>query len=249
MGTCCSAYAVPTLSPRQAINRSGQLRMLSQRVTKLYAQIGLNLLPEPSAAALGMAAMQAQGNLVALRSMATPQPVREALAQVESTWNTLRDQVANTPVRDDAAKVSALADNMLAQAESLTQLLEASFDSGVGMPVNLAGRQRMLSQRIAKCYLLHCWSGVDSRERDRLGTSCKEFTQGLSRLRGLEKNTVDIVSRIDMLELQWGFMNAAFKPEKMNAYSAPQARNVVVASDNVLRIADELTGLYEALST
>lgn len=240
--------AGPALGPKQAINRSGQLRMLSQRVVKLYAQLGLGLMPDASMAALNTAAMQAQGNLVALRSLAVPQPVREALAQVEATWNTLRDQVATAPLREDASKVSSLADTMLAQAENLTQLLEASLGTGMGTPVNLAGRQRMLSQRMAKCYMLHCWSATDARERERLGRSCQEFTQGLGTLRTLEKNTTDILSRIDMLELQWGFMNAAFKPEKMGNYNPANARNVAVASDNVLRIADELTGLYEALA-
>lgn len=243
------ALAGPALSPKQAINRSGQLRMLSQRVVKLYAQLGLGLMPEPSMAALSTAAMQAQGNLVALRGLAVPQDVREALAKVEGTWNALRDQVASTPVREEAPKVSSLADAMLAQAENLTQLLEASLGAGMDTPVNLAGRQRMLSQRIAKCYMLHCWSATDVRERERLGRSCQDFTQGLGILRTLGKNTTDIVSRIDMLEFQWGFMNAAFKPEKMGNYNPANARNVAIASDNVLRIADELTGLYEALAS
>lgn len=242
------AFAGPALNPKQAINRSGQLRMLSQRVVKLYAQLGLGLMSEQSTAALNTAAMQAQGNLVALRTLAVPHAVREALAHVENTWNALRDQVASAPLREDATKVSTLADAMLAQAETLTQLLEASLGTGNGTPVNLAGRQRMLSQRVAKCYFLHSWSATDARERDRLGRSCQEFTQGLRTLRTLEKNTLDILSRIDMLELQWGFMNAAFKPEKMESYNAASARNVAIASDNVLRIADELTGLYEAQS-
>ncbi|MGQ0711229.1 MAG: type IV pili methyl-accepting chemotaxis transducer N-terminal domain-containing protein [Rhodoferax sp.] len=245
--TTPTCFAAPPLSARQAINRSGQLRMLSQRVVKNYLQLGMGILPGPSSAALRQSATTAQGNLVALRNTSIPDPAGEVLATLEQAWSTLRERVLTAPSRDEAAAVARHADTMLAEAEKLTLLLEKATGSELGRAVNLAGRQRMLSQRVAKCYFLHSWGVSDAQERQRLAHACQEFSQGLVQLRAVPGNTEDIRSRIDMLEYQWGFMSAAFTTDKLSAFNPTSARNVAVASDNVLSLAEDLTNLYEAL--
>lgn len=242
-----AGFAAPVLTPRQVINRSGQLRMLSQRVVKNYLQLGMGILPGPSSAALRQSATTAQGNLAALRGTSIPDPAREVLATLEQAWSTLRDRVLTAPARDDAVAIAKHSDAMLAEAEKLTQLLENAMGADLGRAVNLAGRQRMLSQRVAKCYFLHSWGVSDAQERQRLARACQEFSQGLVQLRAVPGNTEDIRSRIDMLEYQWGFMSAAFTPDKLSTFNLASARNVAVASDNVLTLAEDLTNLYEVL--
>ncbi|MEO5660361.1 MAG: type IV pili methyl-accepting chemotaxis transducer N-terminal domain-containing protein, partial [Polaromonas sp.] len=105
--------------------------------------------------------------------------------------------------------------------------------------VSLAGRQRMLSQRIAKNYLLRSW-GVES-VRLELASSTKEFSAGLAKLRASEGNSAEIRSELDEVAQQWEWLQASMSVDGAGYY-----RLVVTESaDSILEATDRITRLYE----
>lgn len=235
------------LSGRQAINKSGQLRMLSQRILKAYAQLGLGLMPKESMNVLSRSVMMANGNLVDLRGAATGDSARATLVAVEKAWAELRDMVSVSPNKSDATVIAKLGDDLLGEADKMTRLFESAVGTEIAKMVSLAGRQRMLSQKVARHYFFAAWGAADKSEKLAFDKARAEFSVALETLKGFPKNSEVIQNRLTMLGEQWGFMLAAFTPEKMGTYHPAGARHVATASENILELADELTLFYENL--
>lgn len=235
------------LTARQTINKSGQLRMLSQRIVKAYAQLGLEVMPKESMNVLSRSAMTANGNLVDLRNTATDDATKASLATVEKAWAVLRDMVSIAPNKGDAATIAKLGDDMLAEADRMTRMFESAVGTEIAKMVSLAGRQRMLSQKVARHYFYAAWGVAERPEKAAFDKARSEFAEALETLRIFPKNDDAIRNRLTMLQEQWGFMVAAFTPEKMSTYHPTGARHVATASENILALADELTLLYENL--
>lgn len=241
-----SARGAP-LAGRQAINKSGQLRMLSQRILKAYAQLGLGVMPKESAGILSRSVASVNTNLADLRGAATADAVKATLVAVDKAWAALRDPVAAAPNKGDAAAVAKLGDAMLIEADKMTAQFEGALGTEVGKIVGLAGRQRMLAQKAARHYFFAAWGVAGPTDKPAFDQTRTEFSTALATLKAFPQNSAEITNRITMLEDQWTFMVVAFNSEKMGVYSPAAARNVAMASENILALADELTGLYENL--
>jgi hypothetical protein len=235
------------LAGRQAINKSGQLRMLSQRILKAYAQLGLGVMPKESTVILSRSVAAVNANLIDLRGAATADAIKASLAAVDKAWAALRDPVAAAPNKGDATAVAKLGDAMLTEADTMTGQFEGALGTEVGKIVGLAGRQRMLAQKAARYYFFAAWGVADTADKPTFDKTRTEFSTALANLKAFPQNSAEIKNRITMLDEQWTFMVVAFNSEKMGIYSPAAARNVAMASENILAIADELTGLYENL--
>ncbi|MCA6218172.1 type IV pili methyl-accepting chemotaxis transducer N-terminal domain-containing protein [Ideonella sp. B7] len=142
----------------EAVNRAGQLRMLSQRLVKLAAQRQAAVEVKRARAAQDEAARRLQDNLAHLAGLpmleAQPAALRDALQGAESAWAALRQSLAGKPGLPLLAEADARAEALLQAAETLTAALEAGGARGGLRIVNLCGRQRMRVQRLAKQALL-----------------------------------------------------------------------------------------------
>ena len=137
-----------------AINRAGQLRMLSQRLVKLLAQRAARVEARQAAALLAQSRERAQATLLHLRGLGDALQGAEELAAVETAWQALQPALDATPARAALADAERAADALLAAAEALTTAIEAGSGVRSVQIVNLCGRQRMRAQRIVKCVLL-----------------------------------------------------------------------------------------------
>lgn len=241
-----SAGSTP-LAGRQAINKSGQLRMLSQRILKAYAQLGLGVMPKESANILSRSVASVNANLADLRAAASTDAIKTSFAAVEKAWAELRERVAAAPNKADAVAIAKLGDAMLAEADQMTRQFESALGTDVGKIVGLAGRQRMLAQKAARHYFFAAWGVTDKADRPAFDKARDEFAAALATLKAFPQNSAEIKNRVTMLDEQWIFMVVAFDLEKMSVYSPAAARNVAMASENILALADELTGFYENL--
>lgn len=235
------------LSGRQAINKAGQLRMLSQRILKAYAQLGLGVMPKESMGILSRSVLSANANLADLRGSASGDSIKASLAAVEKAWVELRERVSTAPNKSDAAGIAKLGDDLLAEADKMTSLFESAVGTDVAKMVSLAGRQRMLAQKAARHYFFAAWGVADKTDRLAFDKTRDEFTAALATLKAFPQNSAEIKNRVTMLDEQWTFMVVAFNLEKMSVYSPGGARNVAMASENILALADELTAFYENL--
>jgi len=147
----------------EAINRAGQLRMLSQRVVKLAAQRLAGIDVRRARGLQDDAALRAQENLDHLEALPMvalgPPPLREAVTAANTAWQRLKAALQQRQGAQALAEVDRRADTLLSAAHALTEALEAQAGRRALHIINLCGCQRMRVQRLAKMALMDHLNG------------------------------------------------------------------------------------------
>ena len=223
-----------------AINLAGQQRMLSQRLVKAWCQIGLNVQPDRAKAQVGDAVRLFERNLAALDKTATTPEASTALAGLRAAWAPLRVAALGTVRKTDAAQMDSRAEDVLMAAERLTRVLQETADAPVNRWISLAGRQRMLSQRLVKIYMLQQW-GIDSAAlRDERERVQNEFVGALTNMQQRADSPM-LRSELDNLALQWEWLRTVLATEGAESFRLIMAEG----GEAVLQLADQVTRLYE----
>ena len=152
LGVASAPAEEPGLTP--ATNKAGRQRMLSQRITKAYCQVALGVLPETSARIQQESAALFEAQLDELSALAPSKPIRESVAALADPWQVLKANAALPATPQRCVQLSAQSDAVLAAAQRLTVQLQDYSGTPVARLVNVSGRQRMLSQRLAKLYMV-----------------------------------------------------------------------------------------------
>ena len=231
------------LSLVSAINKAGRQRMLSQRIVLLYCQAGLGVMPDASRAKLAEVVDLFDAQLTTLRGIAPTPTVRDALVQVEQIWTPFAEIARRPPDRAGAERLLYWNDDLLFLSNKVVQLLQDQSDEPYARLVNIAGRQRMLSQRAAKFYMLQEW-GFDSHSiRDELDRARSEFIGALEVLRAAPESTDAIREALDDVEQAWAWFDNA-----LTLRGAETFRLVVADStEAILDQMDRVTAMYERL--
>ena len=224
-----------------AINRTARFRALSQRTAKVYGQLYLNVGAARARDALEHTRRQVHSGFEDMDRQSWPPEVARLLADVRRNADRLDALTAQAPTKEGFQAVSAQADQMLAAANTTTEALERLAQAPTARLVNTAGRQRMLSQRLAKNYELLA-AGLDSRTvREQMTGDADEFQRALAQLNKAPISTPAIRSALELGQAQWVFFEAALKRQ-------PDPRgleNVATTSERLLEVTDSLTSLYE----
>lgn len=242
LGAFTSAALAQTDSGPSSINLAGEQRMLSQRVAKLYNQIGLNILPGPAIGQITLASVQFESNLEALKTIvANSESASSAYKKLVDEWLKLKKAMSIAISRDAAEALARQSEATLAAAERLTSIIEDANKSDASRVINLAGRQRMLSQRVAANYLLRSWGVESSAVRENLDNSVKDFSAGLEQLLARQENSDEIRLELEEVAQQWEWLRASLSVDGAGAY-----RLIVAESaDGILAATDRIARLYE----
>ena len=241
-------YAVAQVSNmNDAINKSGRQRMLSQRLAKGYLQVGQGIDADRSKRIVDLSLNLFEKQLTELKAFAPSQENRATLDEAGRIWTSYREALtARTPNAQDAKAVLTLNEEVLALAHAATVQLEKLSASGIGRLVNISGRQRMLSQRMAKFYQALNWGVASPDAAAKLAQARKEFVAALAELAAAPSNTPQINGEIALVQQQWVFFDNALNAT--NTDKAKLALNVATTSERILETMDGITGMYEKLS-
>ncbi len=234
------------LAQAQIVDRAGSLRMLSQRIAKAYSQLGQGVLVGDAETILAKSVSRFNGSLVTVRdNAAAPQAV---IKLIESDWSQLRDLATVAPNKEAFKKVDALAEALTQNAESLTTQLTAALGIQSARWTSLSGRQRMLSQRMAKSAFGLMW-GLDSKSyAQQFDTARVQFTAALGELQRVPHNSPLIARNLEMAEIQVGLFDTALGTRNdMAKLTAPRAINVARTNERLLELFDELTNQFAAV--
>src|SRR6266566_3262990 len=143
-----------TLSLNSAINKAGRQRMLSQRMAKAYYQIGLNTRRDEATKALEQSVQLFDAQLDELSEFSPTRGISEGLATVKAKWTPFKAIVTRPYNREGAVQLVELNEELLKATHRVVVQLQEYYGRATGRLVNIAGRERMLSQRLAKFYML-----------------------------------------------------------------------------------------------
>jgi nitrate/nitrite-specific signal transduction histidine kinase len=225
-----------------AINKAGRQRMLSQRMGKAWLGLGQGIQPDSARRVLDLSMALFDRQLVELKAFAPVGETRTTYQQLESAWSDYKAILVGTaPSHDKAKDMLDQSGKVLAIAHKGTGLFELQSSKPAGKLVNIAGRQRMLSQRMAEFYLAKNWN-VDSVVSQREMTKARdEFVPALEILRNAPEATTEIKQELQLADNQWLFFDNALKS---NAAGTKAATDVFVTSENLLQVMDRVTGMY-----
>ena len=228
----------------EALNRAGQLRMLSQRLVKLAAQRLIDVDAyrarrlEEASLAKAQAILEALAQLP--KSVAVDESAQHALAQTRGAWELLASSLVPRMTLPALAQADAHGLALLAAAEALTSALEKAAGRRPLTAVNLCGRQRMLAQRIAKDALLA--DLIDqAAHREALASSIEAFESALQQLEKTPLSTGDIRDSLADARDEWLRLIVG-----MRATDSVEGKLMLTRTSELLLDAfDRLTTLYE----
>lgn len=228
-----------------AVNKAGRQRMLSQRIVKFYCQIGQQILVDKSRKQMAESIALFEAQLQELKQLAPNQEIQAAIAKMETLWGPYKGVVTSTPTKEGASKLIGQSEELLQAAHKVTMLLQDASGSQAGRLVNIAGRQRMLSQRMAKFYM-HKRRGFNSSEvNGGLEQARNEFKGALQELIAAPQNTPAIRKELELVKVQWVFFENALSQE--SSHDPSLAVNVATSSERILEVMDRATGMYEKI--
>ena len=231
------------LSENSAINKAGRQRMLTQRIIKSYAQIHLAVQPETSRVQLATAVRLFDAQLIELKSWAKETDVREALGELERHWAPFRATAVRQPDRDGLDRLIAADQALLAAAHQVVMLLEKHSGMVVGRLVNISGRQRMLSQQLAKYYMLRLAGRETAAISDEIKFAQYLFESALDELKAATENSDAINRELQAVALQWEWFRTVLTHGGAQSY----ALIVANASESIVNSMDLVTAMYEKL--
>ncbi len=235
------------LTLHSAINKAGRQRMLSQRMAKAYCQAGLGVEVERSRRILDESVALFDRQLSELKAFAPTPEIKDTYDRLGQTWIIYKQLLTGSePNPENAKKIAIASEDVLKLAQQGTVQLERHSGTAAGKLINVAGRQRMLSQRIAKASLFRAWGITSPQMAQELDSAAREFAAAQELLTVAPQNTPAIRSELQLAGAQWLFFEEALKQTRGSR--AEQLRNLATTSERILQVMDDVTGMYEGLA-
>lgn len=236
------------VSLNEAINKAGRQRMLSQRMAKAWLAMGQGVEGRRAEKILFDSMAWFDRQVVELKAYAPTPEIKATYLALEPVWSEYKAAlVGSMPDRSAAPILLGLDAKVLKLAHQGTVQLEKHSGKAVGKLVNIAGRQRMLSQRTAKFYLSQCWGTALPDQIKELNIARKEFAQALQVLMNAPQATRAIKQDLELARQQWVFFDNALARLGVARGNGKHAGEVFASSENILQVMDRVTGLYSKL--
>ena len=233
----------------EGVNRAGQLRMLSQRLVKHWLLRLAGVQVTQHLALQTDSAQRIDANLALLGKNLSQPTFGDLLADVVTDWKALKKALKAAPAPDQLAPLNALAERLLQDAERLTASLEGAGSVAPLRMLNMAGRQRMLSQRFAKASLLGVLESGEPQlqHQAEMEAARQAFEQGLTYLNGLPLSTPDIRRTLESAAEGWQQVLTGADHVRRPAGRDRLLRleGLAAASESLLDDFETLSGQYE----
>ncbi len=210
MGHTFDAIAQINTLP-DAINKAGSLRMLSQRIVKAWLQIIGGITPDVSQKILDDSVSLFDKRLSELQSYAGKNlAVASQYDALEKEWGEFKRLIrGNTPSAAMITGVVPKSDQIRNFANNAVNELEKGSSVPANKLVNIAGRQRMLSQLITREILLARLPGQPKEPSKILIDSTKLFRSSHQELLANPSNSGAIKSQLELAGSMWTFFENA----------------------------------------
>ncbi len=225
------------------IDIAGKQRMLSQRIAKDYLYAGRKV-------AISKANKQLKASLSELinshktlvKSINDPDIVN-LLAFVEMSTEDFEATAKEKFTIDNAQLVIDLSESMLEGSQYVVDSLKQTVKIEESKIVGQAGKQRMLSQRIAKYYIAYQAGIKDKNTVDQMKAAVAAFTEAHMALMANSANTPEINKKLNEIDRLWKIVYKFY----LNIEKGGLPLIVFNTTDNITKKMNKITGLYVEL--
>ncbi|MDU9049498.1 MAG: type IV pili methyl-accepting chemotaxis transducer N-terminal domain-containing protein [Candidatus Electrothrix sp. Rat3] len=224
----------------ELVNKSGMQRMLSQRIAKAYFYLGNDVSVKETKLQLDMSIERFKKNHALLKANVEDAETKDLLSFVEDNFSEYNDLVYKPYNQENATRVLELSDTLLKACHSVVLNLEDQSGNHVDHIINVAGKQRMLSQQVSKFYIAYQAGFRDETTVHQLNNAVEEFESGLKKLMSEGRNDEEINALLVKTKKEWERISPYFL--KVRKGGLPLM--VLTATDEVTKLADRITSRY-----
>ncbi len=242
MSTYASAIELENLS--KAVDIAGKQRMFTQKMLKNYAMVGMNNTFGKPKEDLKDIINKFEEHLESLHNFTKDKTTTKSLQEVEKVWTPIKQTLSLTPKKEGVEKLQEDLELLLKATDDTTKLFAKLTGKQSGEIIDISGKQRMLSQRMASLYMLKVWGVSDPKFAQKMDKTMNLFKTSLDKLLQYEHNTPEIVKLLNNTKKSFMFFKF------MNKSSTKFIPTLIYKKSNeILKDMNKVTGLYTTIET
>ena len=227
----------------QLMNMAGKQRMLSQRIAKDYMYSGKKVATSKANKQLVKSLADLKSAHKTLVESINNPEIRNLLAFVEMSSEDFEATSKEAFSIDNAQLILDLSESMLEGSNYVVASLKDLTNVKASKIVDISGRQRMLSQRIAKYYIAYQSGIKDKNTVDQMKEAVKLFSETHAILMKNENNTPEINRKLNKIDRLWKIVYKFY----LNIEKGGLPLIVFNSTDDIMKKMNEVTGLYVEL--
>ena len=259
---CFFEAASQSMTLGQAVNVAGRQRMLSQRMAKARLFRTKQVNSDVCQKELSASVILFEENLKNLLAYAPTQKVKVRFTKVENLWNDYKAVIQNDTSSAAAYNALSMNTNVLTACDEAVQELvfyakglstdgddSAISPEAIANNVNVAGRMRMLSQRLTLYYGAHYFDLNPDAIKNILIVS-NNLQQGINFLTTSDINTTDIDEALSGTLKDWEVVKEKCTNDGCKGFEKKSIEPTLLfdTMNRFLAKMDKITSMYASLS-
>jgi Type IV pili methyl-accepting chemotaxis transducer N-term len=224
-----------------AIDKAGAQRMLTQRMGKAWLGQLRPELAERARAVLQSSEARFERQLGELLNYAPTPEIAGSYRAMQHRFGDYRALLQSAPSPDRVDDLIKVSGEMLSLAQVATGQLQERSTAATARLVNLSGRQRMLSQRLALFFLADQQGARPDLVQRESARARTDFVAAMRVLSEAPETTPAIRANLELARSQWVFLELALSGQSQGPQAAS---NVFLASENLLAVMETVTGQF-----